>query len=76
MDAALSKIAEYCNLYLYILLSGAKKDLWELLWKTKSFNYTGSYLSLKLSKQESDQVNWDFNQKTYPIKAGISFTMS
>ena len=59
MGAVLSKDAEYSDFHLDLLLS--EKRLVRVAVKT--YNSTGTYLSLKLFKREKEQVDWDFNQK-------------
>ena len=59
MGALLSKDAESSDFHLDFLVS--EKRLVRVAVKTNSS--TGTYLSLKLLKLESEQVDWEFNQK-------------
>ena len=59
MGAVLSKEAEYSDLHLDFSMS--EKRLVRVAVKT--YNSTGTYLSLKLFKRESEVVDWEFNQK-------------
>ena len=60
MGAVLSKDAEYSDLHLDFSVS--KQQLVRVAVKT--YNSTGTYLSLKLFNRESKLVDWKFNQKT------------
>ena len=59
MGNVLSKDAEYSDFHLNLLLN--KKRLVRAA--VKNYHTTGTYLSLKLFKRDSEQVDWDFNQK-------------
>ena len=59
MGAVLSKDAEYSDFHLDCSVS--EKRLVRVAVKT--YNSTGTYLSLKLFKRDSEQVDWDFNKK-------------
>ena len=59
MSNVLSKDAEYSDFNLDLLLN--EKRL--IRAAVKTYHTTGTYLSLKLFKRDSDQVDWDFNQK-------------
>ena len=59
MDNVLSKDAEYSEFHRD--LSHNEKRLVRAAVKT--YHTTGTYLSLKLFKRDSEQVDWDFNQK-------------
>ena len=59
MSNVLSKDAEYSDFHLDLLLN--EKQLVKAAVKT--YHTTGTYLSLKLFKGDSEQVDWDFNQK-------------
>ena len=59
MGAALFKDAEYRDFHLDFLVS--EKRLVRVAVKT--YNSTGTYLSLKSFKRESELVDWEFNQK-------------
>ena len=55
----MSKDAEYCDFHLDLLLN--EKGLVRVTVQT--YHAIGTYLSLKLFKRDSEQVDWDFNQK-------------
>ena len=59
MSNVLSKDAEYS--YFHLDLSLNEKRLVRAAVKT--YHTTGTYLSLKLFKRDSEQFDWDFNQK-------------
>ena len=59
MGNVLSKDAEYSDFHLDLSLN--EKRLVRAAIKT--YHTTGTYLSLKLFKRDSEQVDWDFNQK-------------
>ena len=59
MSNVLSKDAEYSEFHLDLSLN--EKLLVRAAVKT--YHTTGTYLSLKLFKRYSEQVDWDFNQK-------------
>ena len=59
MGNVLSKDAEYSDYHLDLSLN--EKRLVRAAVKT--YHTTGTYLSLKLFKRDSEQVDWDFNQK-------------
>ena len=59
MGNVLSKGAEYSDFHLHISLN--EKRLVRAAVKT--YRTTSTYLSLKLFKRNSEQVDWDFNQK-------------
>ena len=58
MGNVLSKDAEYSHFHLDPSL---KK--WLIRVAVKTYHATGTYLSLKLFKRDSEQIEWDFNQK-------------
>ena len=58
MGNVLSKDAEYSEFHMDLSLN--EKRLVRAAVKTYT---TGTYLSLKLFKRDSEQVDWDFNQK-------------
>ena len=60
MGAVLSKDAEYSDCHLDFSVR-TKKRLVRVAVKT--YHSTGTHLSLKLFKRESEQVDWDFNKK-------------
>ena len=59
MSNVLSKDAEYSDFHLDLSLN--EKRLVRAAVKT--YHTTGTYLSLKLFKRDSEQLDWDFNQK-------------
>ena len=59
MGNVLSKDAEYSDFHLDLSLN--QKRLVRAAVKT--YHTTDTYLSLKLFKRDSEQVDWDFNQK-------------
>ena len=59
MGNVLSKDAEYSDFHLDLSLN--EKRLVRAAVKT--YHTTGTYLSLKLFKRDSEQVDWVFNQK-------------
>ena len=59
MGNVLSKDAEYSEFHMDLSLN--EKRLVRAAVKT--YHTTGTYLSLKLFKRDSEQVDWDFNQK-------------
>ena len=59
MGNVLYKDAEYSDYHLDLSLN--EKRLVRAAVKT--YHTSGTYLSLKLFKRDSEQVNWDFNQK-------------
>ena len=59
MGNDLSKDAEYSDFHLDLSLN--EKRLVRAAVKT--YHTTGAYLSLKLFKRDSEQVDWDFNKK-------------
>ena len=59
MGNVLSKDAEYSDFQLDLWLN--KKRLFR--GAAKTYHTTGTYLSLKLFKRDSEQVDWYFNQK-------------
>ena len=67
MGAVLSKDAEYSDYHLGFSVS--EKQLVRVAVKT--YNSTGTYLSLKLFKRESELVDWGFNQKNYCFRGSL-----
>ena len=59
MGNILSKDVEYSNFHLDISLNGKRLNRAAV----KTYHNAGTYLSLKLFKRDSEQVDWDFNQK-------------
>ena len=59
MGNVLSKDAEYSNYHLHLSLN--EKRLVRAAVQT--YHTTGTCLSLKLFKRDSELVDWDFNQK-------------
>ena len=59
MGNVLSKDAEYSDFHLDLSLN--EKRLVRVA--VKKYHATGTYLPLKLVKRDSEQVDWDFNQK-------------
>ena len=71
MGNVLSKDAEYSDFYLDLSL----KEKRLVRAAVKTYHTTGTYLSLKLFKRDSEQVDWDFNQKI-TFGARVSVAMS
>ena len=59
MGNVLSKDAEYSDFHLDLSL----KEKRLVRATVKTYHTTGVYLSLKLFKRDSEQLDWDFNQK-------------
>ena len=59
MGNVLSKDAEYSDFHLELSL----KEKRLVRAAVKTYHTTGTYLSLKLFKRDSEQVDWDFNKK-------------
>ena len=59
MGSVLSKDPEFSDFHLDLSLN--EKRLVRVAVKT--YHTTGTYLSLKLFERDSEQIDWDFNQK-------------
>ena len=64
--------AEYSDFHLDLSLN--KKRLVRAA--VMNYHTTGTYLSLKLFKRDIEQVDWDFNKKSYTFGARVSVDMS